>query len=210
MADRLTLEAICRTALELADSDGIDRLSMRRVAAGLGVSPMALYGHVATKEELLERITDLALDEIEVRASTSPDWKVNAVALMQQLRESLLRHPAVVRIVSQRWIASQSIGLARLLEHVLQVLHSGLDTDEAVDEAFALLYKYTFGYVAFELPRGTVRRRGLESVAQARGFTNLERHAEGFSAALASEQFTSGALALLAGIESRARATAAT
>jgi AcrR family transcriptional regulator len=205
MADRLTLETICRTALHIGDTEGLDHLSMRRLATEFGVTPMALYSHVATKDDLLNAMTDLALDEIEVPAGGSADWKERAVSLVQVLRECLRRHPAVIRIVSQRWVASQSVGLARLLEHVLHALHEGFETDEQVDEAFALLYKYTFGYVAFELPRGSVSRQGLESIAIERGFTNFARHAEAFKAALASEQFASGAHALLSGLEARAR-----
>ena len=61
-----------RAALELADREGIDALSMRRLAAGLGVVPMAIYKHVANKDELLDGMIDIILATVDRPGPTSP------------------------------------------------------------------------------------------------------------------------------------------
>ena len=57
----LSRDLVLRTAVTMADRDGIESLSMRRLAQALGVVPMALYKHVANKEELLDGITDAVI-----------------------------------------------------------------------------------------------------------------------------------------------------
>ena len=61
----LTKERILGTAVALADEEGVDSLSMRRIAQELGVVPMALYKHVANKDELLDGMIDVVVGEID-------------------------------------------------------------------------------------------------------------------------------------------------
>ena len=63
-----------RAAVDLADGTGIDALSMRNLAQDLGVVPMALYKHVANKEELLDGMLDVVVGEIDPPV-TGTDWK---------------------------------------------------------------------------------------------------------------------------------------
>ena len=71
----LSRERVLHTAIRLADQGGIESLSMRRLGQELGVEAMALYYHVASKDEVLDGIVDLVFDEIGVPASTGADWK---------------------------------------------------------------------------------------------------------------------------------------
>ncbi len=88
----LNRERVLDAAVVLADEVGIESLSMRRLAQELGVVPMALYKHVANKEELLDGMVDVIVGEI-APAVPGPDWK-NAVRLrVLSARNSLLRHP---------------------------------------------------------------------------------------------------------------------
>ncbi len=72
---RLNRETVLRSALTLADNTGIDGLTMRALSQELGVVPMALYKHVANKDELLDGMVDLVFGEIEI-PSSGAGWKV--------------------------------------------------------------------------------------------------------------------------------------
>ena len=73
-APPLSPERVLRAAVALADDAGIDALSMRRLAQDLGVVPMALYKHVASKDELLDGMVDVVIGEIDL-PDPDLDWK---------------------------------------------------------------------------------------------------------------------------------------
>lgn len=97
---RLNRKRVLRAAVDLADHQGIESVSMRILADVLGVVPMALYKHVANKDDLLEGMVDLILDEIE-----SPDSEVPwPLALRQRIlaaRRMLLRHPWARQVIER-------------------------------------------------------------------------------------------------------------
>ena len=70
----LTRERVLRAAVELADEEGLERLSMRHLASRLGVKAMSLYNHVANKDEILDGIVELLVDEIDVPPD-DVDWR---------------------------------------------------------------------------------------------------------------------------------------
>src|SRR5207245_1915327 len=70
----LNRERVLSAAVQLADREGVDALSMRRLSAELGVVPMALYKHVANKDELLDGMIDVVVAEIDPPRSDT-DWK---------------------------------------------------------------------------------------------------------------------------------------
>src|SRR6185503_1112110 len=70
---RLSRVRILRAAIGLADAEGFDRLSMRRLAEELDAAPMALYRHVANKDDLLDGMIDLVFTELDV--PTGSDWR---------------------------------------------------------------------------------------------------------------------------------------
>jgi AcrR family transcriptional regulator len=97
----LNRERVLDAAVVLADQAGVESLSMRRLAQELGVVPMALYKHVANKEELLDGMVDVIVGEI-APAVPGPDWR-NAVRLrVLSARESLLRHPWARQVLESR------------------------------------------------------------------------------------------------------------
>lgn len=97
----LNRDRVLSAAVVLADEAGIESLSMRRLAQELGVVPMALYKHVANKEELLDGMVDVIVGEIDPPVSGA-DWK-NAVRLrILSARRSLLRHPWARQVLESR------------------------------------------------------------------------------------------------------------
>jgi AcrR family transcriptional regulator len=97
----LTRDRVLRAAVELADETGIDALSMRKLAQTLGVVPMALYKHVANKEELLDGMLDVIVGEIDPPAGEQ-DWQHAVRQRILSARRALLRHPWAPRVLESR------------------------------------------------------------------------------------------------------------
>ena len=97
----LNRERVLTTAVALADRDGADALSMRRLANELDVVPMALYKHVANKDELLDGMLDVVVAEIDPPL-TGTDWKTAIRARILSARQALLRHPWASRVMESR------------------------------------------------------------------------------------------------------------
>jgi AcrR family transcriptional regulator len=97
----LNRDRVLRAAVTLADATGIDALSMRRLAQELDVVPMALYKHVANKEELLDGMVDTVVGEIDPPAA-GPDWQSAVRGRILSARRVLLRHPWAARVIESR------------------------------------------------------------------------------------------------------------
>lgn len=92
----LTLERIVAAAVGLADADGLGSVSMSRVAQELGVSTMALYRHLAAKDELVELMVDAALGE--PAESQTADWRSGLARWALVLRDRLREHPWALQV----------------------------------------------------------------------------------------------------------------
>jgi AcrR family transcriptional regulator len=92
---------ILAAAIELADRDGAESLSMRRLATRLGVVPMALYKHLANKDEVLDGMLDAVVGEIDP-PRTDTDWKTAVRERILSARRALLRHPWASRVMESR------------------------------------------------------------------------------------------------------------
>jgi AcrR family transcriptional regulator len=97
----LNVDRVLRTAVSLADRSGIDTLSMRSLAQELGVVPMALYKHVANKEQLLDGMVDVIVGEIDP-PGTGGGWKAVVRRRILSARKVLLRHPWASRVIESR------------------------------------------------------------------------------------------------------------
>jgi AcrR family transcriptional regulator len=97
----LTRERVLRTAVKLADRGGIESLSMRKLAQALDVVPMALYRHVANKEELLDGMLDVVVGEIDPPVP-EVDWKTAIRRRILSARRALLRYPWASRVMESR------------------------------------------------------------------------------------------------------------
>jgi AcrR family transcriptional regulator len=97
----LSRDRIQRTAVALADEGGVESVSMRRIAQELGVVPMALYKHVANKDELLDGMIDVVVGEVDPPIE-SGDWKTTMRERILSARRALLRHPWAARVLESR------------------------------------------------------------------------------------------------------------
>jgi AcrR family transcriptional regulator len=97
----LSKERVLGAAVALADAQGVEALSMRKLAQELGVVPMALYKHVANKDELLDGMVDVIVGEIDPPAGAT-DWKTAMRRRVLSARGALLRHPWASRVMESR------------------------------------------------------------------------------------------------------------
>ena len=97
----LSRDRVLRAAVALADDAGIEALSMRKLAEVLGVVPMALYKHVANKEELLDGMIDVVIGEIDPPVSGA-DWKGAVRQRILSARQALLRHRWASLVIESR------------------------------------------------------------------------------------------------------------
>lgn len=98
---RLNRERVLAAAVELADEAGIDAVSMRNLAQRLGVVPMALYKHVADKDELLDGMVDVIVGEIDPPVADG-EWKGVVRARILSGRRALVRHPWARAVIESR------------------------------------------------------------------------------------------------------------
>jgi AcrR family transcriptional regulator len=144
----LTRDRVVAAAVELADVDGIDALSMRALARSLGVEAMSLYHHVANKNDLLDGMVDAVFAELD-RPEPGAPWREAIRDRCTSLRAALLRHPwAVGRLDSRR-----TPGMATLDHHdaVIGCLRLGGFSVRAAALAFASIDAFVFGFVVQEL-----------------------------------------------------------
>jgi AcrR family transcriptional regulator len=160
---RLTRGQVAQAALELADADGLEALSMRALADRLGVGTMTLYGYVRNKDELLDALVDAAVADEPPPAEG--DWKQQLRDLVLHARRNLLRHPSLVELRVRRPVLRPEA--LRFSEHALRVLReAGFDVREGT-AAFRLLFTYTLGFAALSPAEATEADRRAASAALA-------------------------------------------
>jgi AcrR family transcriptional regulator len=93
---------VLTTALEIADAEGLDAVSFRRISAQLRVTPMALYRYVESKEALLDGLADRVLAQLDLPPSRTGDWRPQLRTAAHSFRRLLIRHPSVVPIFFSR------------------------------------------------------------------------------------------------------------
>ena len=144
----LSKERVLRAAIELADAEGIDALSMRRLAKELGVEAMSLYNHVANKDEILAGILDLVASEFELPPDAG-DWKAAMRLHAISSRDALLRH----RWATSLWMSAQGGGTARLRngDWMLRTLRQAGFSRDLIYHAFHILESYILGYTMQQL-----------------------------------------------------------
>ncbi len=94
----LTSDAVIEKGVELADRDGVDSLSMRRLAAELGVEAMSLYNHVANKDQLLNGMTELVWARVYV-PRPNREWQTEIRLRYSSARTVILAHPWLVKVI---------------------------------------------------------------------------------------------------------------
>ena len=169
---RLSRERVVEAALAIADADGLGALTIRSLAAELGVKPMSVYYHVANKDEILAALVDVVFGEIELPVPGRA-WRSGDGAAGELRPQVLARHRWAIGLLESR----PDPGPANLRHHdtVLATLRAGGFSPEMTAHAYALLDSYVYG---FALQEASLPFEGRESVGEIAG-PIMERMAAG-------------------------------
>jgi len=180
----LSNERVLRVAVALAARDGIDSLTMRRLANELGAGAMSLYHYVPNKEELLDGMVDIVFSEIEL-PSTDLDWRTALRRRAISTREVLNRHRWAVGLMESR--ATPGPASLRLHNAVLGCLREGGFSIETAIQAYSVQDAYIYGFALQEknLPFDDAEGAAAVAEEQVRQFAELAQEQQ--SAALEQE-----------------------
>ena len=203
----LSSEAIARAALALLDREGQTAVTMRRVAADLGIGTMTIYGYFRSKSELLDAAADRAAEEVSIPPRRGP-WRRQLRELVAEMHVVLARHPRGVEMRTRRPILGR--GALRCSNAALEILLAAGFDKLAAARAWRLLFTYTFGYSAFSpVDLGDTRRRELLVRFSSLPIEELphivESAAEAVEAMAGEATFYEGLEVILDGLEARLR-----
>jgi TetR/AcrR family transcriptional regulator, tetracycline repressor protein len=136
---KLSKAAVVERALKLADADGPEGLTIRKLAADLGVTPMALYWHFRSKEELLEGLTEQIWSEITVTSDPAQPWTAQLRSGLESLVSVLRAHPSAARLLMDHEAKNEAS--QEVTEAALGVLRgAGFDPEHAAEIARLALW----------------------------------------------------------------------
>ena len=170
----LNRDRVLAAAVEIADERGVGAVTMREVASRLGVEAMSLYNHVANKDDILDGMVDLVIEQVDLPSDVD-GWREAMRCRAVSARQVFGRHPWVPLLLDSR----KSSGPSRLLylDWVLgQLMTAGFSLDDAA-RAFSLLDSYIYGF-------------GIQQFnIAADGDASPEEMAEMFRAAIPAEKY---------------------
>jgi len=151
---KITRDAVLAAALDIIDRDGIDGLTMRRLARSLNRDPMILYRHAPNKAALLDGVAEIVLAQLRVD-SADPDWAAQLRVVARRFRALALAHPHVVPLIVTRPLATplalRPPGTLRPLEDILALLtRAGFSQPNAL-HIYRALFGFLHGHVLNEL-----------------------------------------------------------
>src|SRR3954452_17619701 len=146
----LNLERTLQVALVIADDDGLEAVTMRRLAHELGVEAASLYHHVNGKNEILDGLVELIAAEIE-RPVPSTDWRAAISERAHNTRAGLRRHPWAVSLMASR--TSPGPATLGLLETGIQRFREGGFSVLQAAHAISVVDSYVHGFVLQEVNR---------------------------------------------------------
>ncbi len=177
----LSRNQILRAALELADADGIESLSMRKLGQRLGFGVMSLYNHVASKDDVLDGILDLVLAESQP-PSPAGDWDAAIEASAISVHDALRRHPWAANVLMApagharpaRW---------RYMELLLARLREAGFSAETTYHAYHVLDGHIFGFSVWETSHTYTDDQAAQLGAEferitADGYPHVREHAK--------------------------------
>lgn len=150
----LNRELVVATALQIIDRDGVEALSMRKLAAELGRDPMALYRHAKNKAALLDAVVEVVLAPLTIDA-TDRDWIGQLRVAAREYRRLVLAHPHVVPLLvalpANTPLALRPRGTLRPLESVLALLTRAGFTGADALHIYRAFFGFLYGHVINEL-----------------------------------------------------------
>lgn len=146
---KLTRELLAATTLRIADAEGLEALSMRRLGAELGVDPMAAYRHFPNKKALLAGVAEAVLAGADVETDPAAPWQEQFKEVARAYRRAMLAHsPTVARLTATTPL--NSLEFLRIVEHGAAILASAGVPRAAAVSAIQAVGQLTSGAVLLE------------------------------------------------------------
>lgn len=168
---QLSQQRIIDIAVELLDQDGVQKLSMRRLAERLEAHATSLYWHVATKDDVLDLALDAVFAELELPAAPSSSWKDDIEVFMTGLRSVLLRHLWASSLATTRPLVGPNA--LRSSEFVYTALSTGGFHGVNLSSAAAAITHNVIGAVSSE---AVWRRRSDEAATRSAVQDHIREH----------------------------------
>ena len=151
--EKLSRDRIVEAALGVMDREGLEAVTMRRVAREVGVEAMSLYHHVTDKDDLLDGVCARVMSDFRIPEHDDRPWAERARHGAGEWRRVLKSHPNVISLFAERSKPMTEVHALRPMEYALSLLmESGLDEREAV-QAFNVMGGYIMGFVMMETGR---------------------------------------------------------
>jgi len=168
---RLSRDEIVDAARQIIESDGVDALTMRRVADRVSSSPMAIYRHVRDRDELLVGVLDRLVTELPApRLPAEP--RARLVRLWRFLHDGLARHPWVVELLAQGDVIAPAV-LPTMERINASAMACGLSTEEAA-RAYRIVWGFTVGHLLIRLGAARTDAREEHQALQTRVRTDVD------------------------------------
>ncbi len=188
-------EQIVAAATKAVQAGGYEQMTIRSLAADMGVSPMSLYRHVRDKDDLLDEVVDRLLVRAWKPRAAKQDWKAWIGEAADKFRQFLVAQPAALHVYLHHPVVSPSAVVR--MEAMMRVLRDALGNEQTARRAYGALHTYTIGFAALEASRA--------------GWSDRESSGNQLSEQLAAyttpRQFNDGLRFLLDGIENDAGLT---
>jgi len=205
----LTREQVIQAALQLADAEGLEALTMPNLARALECGVMTIYSYIDNKEDLLDAVALRGLADLRLPRALPSESAEVMLAWGRALRETLLGHPSLpVIFLSQPVIGP---GIFHGIEAMLGPLkRAGMQPNEGLQAIYAVLI-YTTGFVAWEFPRTRRQPESIYADTWRREFASLRPEDFPLTGTIrdklpnvaSAEQFELGLTALVAGLAAR-------
>jgi TetR/AcrR family transcriptional regulator, tetracycline repressor protein len=189
----ISREDIIRAAVTTVRAGGYEKMTIRSLAAELGVSPMSLYRHIRDKDDLLDEVVDRLLARAWRPAVPEDDWQAWVIQASAKLRAFLVSQPAALHVYLQHPVVSPAA--VERMNAMLDVLRRAGADEATARRAYGAVHTYTIGFAALEASRA--RRAG--------GRGDVSSLARELAAYTTTEQFMDGLRYLLDGISAHAR-----
>jgi AcrR family transcriptional regulator len=210
LREPLTRERVIQAALEIMDAEGLEAVTMRRIARALGVEAMSLYNHVRDKDDLLDGVCARVLSEF--RVPQDEDWRKAVRLGALEYRRVLLAHPEVMTLFAEEHGPFSSPESLQPIEFALDAFHrAGMDAEQSA-QAFHVFGGFIQGFVQMQLgspgskgPGHGHNHLALEQLLQSGNLPRLAEALPYFIGCDFDQQFDFGLDLLIDGIAARVR-----
>ncbi len=164
-APRIQREQVIKTALDLLNEDGLEGLTLRKLALALKIQAPSLYWHFASKQALIDGMADALVQDVALHLDDAQSWEERIRQVAGELRQALLRHRDGARVFAGTYVVTDNV-LRTSEAFISAFVQAGADARLAATSSFSVTY-YVLGFVMEEQALGPDSSLDLASRKQA-------------------------------------------